>query len=788
MRVGITGLIMMSAIVNAGDFHDLLIFPLDEWQPSNKIFIISSQGGFENTEVLPSRFLHGPGWTSNPDMNTDPLEFELEFLSDGEFVFMVDQVSVEAELIVSIDGDEQSRTELSAGPGDGPWLSARYLEEYDIYQSVYHQEFRIPVQKGKRRIRLENSRGDWVSFDYFVFTNVGFDTLSPEYEKWLEYRHTVGELPQRLEEYERKVRRWAETLTSDNGNYDVLPTLELQFRLLSELTNSNRPFHFDLMRTEFELKDIFKCLESGKPYFSGKPGRVKRAYRSQIDGSLQPYDIMLPNGIEPDQLYGLWVNLHGYEVDIRKYGNLLWADDDPSLDDLKLIRAAVYGRRNRYYLGAGEQDVMDVIQHIIDHYPIDENRVFLAGASMGGYGTWKLGLLFPDRFAAISPACGPTDLNMLDSFHYPGCAHGTLMKSLSPIEFAVNARGLPSRIYHGAVDPTVSVQHSRKMTEELTRLDCDHVYIEYPDVGHSVWNQADQDSDRMYLVKEHFRRQWPADVEHRTFYLRYGKAFWTEITGKQDWEAFARIKAGADGNRIRVITENVSDFTLDTRGFHFNPHLPVVFEIDGTAAVEIKAAQAIPEKPSFYRLGENWMAGLRDSGRLQKRSGLEGPWMDGEKSAAVIVVGSVEHPSRQTEGFLRNLKEYYAEYDIEFPVISSEEFLQRQDYYAANMNIHIIGFPDENPAMKMLLKKLPVETEPELVFQGTSYSPETTGVRMIYPNPQFQVRYVLLDILPENRRVPPKINHYLFPDYLIYKSSGEDFKVLKEGFFDTFWR
>src|SRR6185312_957721 len=52
----------------------------------------------------------------------------------------------------------------------------------------------------------------------------------------------------------------------------------------------------------------------------------------------------------------------------------------------------------------------DVLLALLDQveakYRVDTHRVYLTGLSLGGFGTWSLGLHHPERFAAIAPICG----------------------------------------------------------------------------------------------------------------------------------------------------------------------------------------------------------------------------------------------------------------------------------------------------------------------------------------------------------------------------------------------
>ena len=52
----------------------------------------------------------------------------------------------------------------------------------------------------------------------------------------------------------------------------------------------------------------------------------------------------------------------------------------------------------------------DFYEKIVDEYPVDRDRVYLTGLSMGGFGTWNFAMAFPELFAAIIPICGGTHM------------------------------------------------------------------------------------------------------------------------------------------------------------------------------------------------------------------------------------------------------------------------------------------------------------------------------------------------------------------------------------------
>ena len=141
------------------------------------------------------------------------------------------------------------------------------------------------------------------------------------------------------------------SLKPEDINYDLIPTLHLQIENFERLAKKHASVDFNLIRTENELKEIFNYVESGKEYFKLKKGRIKIGYISDIDSSFQPYDILIPPNYDPSKKYALILSLHGYQNEIQKYSDLIGNVKKSVLDSLGIIKVALYGRRNHFYLG-----------------------------------------------------------------------------------------------------------------------------------------------------------------------------------------------------------------------------------------------------------------------------------------------------------------------------------------------------------------------------------------------------------------------------------------------------
>ncbi|NML37047.1 prolyl oligopeptidase family serine peptidase [Chitinophaga sp. G-6-1-13] len=105
---------------------------------------------------------------------------------------------------------------------------------------------------------------------------------------------------------------------------------------------------------------------------------------------------------------------------------------------------------------------------VISKYRVDPNRVYLAGASMGGMQTWDWAIAHPERFAAIVPVAGKGN-----------------------VKLAANIKNMPVWAFHSANDETVGVAGSRDMVKALRDLGSAYVkYTEYPTGGHDAWTRA----------------------------------------------------------------------------------------------------------------------------------------------------------------------------------------------------------------------------------------------------------------------------------------------------------
>ena len=118
------------------------------------------------------------------------------------------------------------------------------------------------------------------------------------------------------------------------------------------------------------------------------------------------------------------------------------------------------------FWAAKVESILGFIRQVIQEFDVDEDRVYLTGLSMGGYGTWFTAMAKPDMFAAIAPVCG------------------------GGMAWNAGVLKMPIWVFHGAEDPVVSPTQSDEMVEKLQEMHADVKYSRLENVGHSVWTYA----------------------------------------------------------------------------------------------------------------------------------------------------------------------------------------------------------------------------------------------------------------------------------------------------------
>lgn len=117
-------------------------------------------------------------------------------------------------------------------------------------------------------------------------------------------------------------------------------------------------------------------------------------------------------------------------------------------------------------------ELIALLDEIIETHNVDEDRIYVTGLSMGGFGTWSLAAYAPHRLAAIAPICGG------------GETYWTRQMS-----------DLPTWAFHGAQDKGVPLERSQAMIDAMKERGAEPKLTIYPEAGHDCWTATYENAE-----------------------------------------------------------------------------------------------------------------------------------------------------------------------------------------------------------------------------------------------------------------------------------------------------
>jgi hypothetical protein len=272
------------------------------------------------------------------------------------------------------------------------------------------------------------------------------------------------------------------------------------------------PRDWDFVKRQLQTAKAYADrLAAGEDPWKGRTGAFTKAYRSEIDGTLQPYALYVPPSYDPAKTWPMMVSLHGATSNhLLNRRRVFGLGNAPGEQDYDAIRSEVgfpevgfvvlspYGRGEvAGYNGIAEGDVLRAMEHAQRAYNVDPDRVHLTGLSMGGGGTWHIGLRYADRFASIAPVCAVADMDLMPWTAGWGALDRELMSLTGYSRIAENASNQQVFVFHGDEDDAVNVAASRKMMEAFAAAGLagrSAHYFELPGVTHFAWDFAYRDA------------------------------------------------------------------------------------------------------------------------------------------------------------------------------------------------------------------------------------------------------------------------------------------------------
>ncbi|MFT5855098.1 MAG: putative peptidase [Verrucomicrobiales bacterium] len=193
--------------------------------------------------------------------------------------------------------------------------------------------------------------------------------------------------------------------------------------------------------------------------------------RSMFDGDL-PYRIFGGRTIQAGKKYPMVIYLHGIHLrgkDNTKHltGEAKSFSYPNNYKKRPCFIVAPQCPNWKTWRGATSKKLTALIKALRVNLPVDPDRIYLCGYSMGGYGTWHLLAKQPSLFAAAAPVSGGGDPESVDGFKH-----------------------IPIWAFHGEKDPIVSAEKSREMVAALRKVSTTVRHTEFRGAGHLVTRQV----------------------------------------------------------------------------------------------------------------------------------------------------------------------------------------------------------------------------------------------------------------------------------------------------------
>jgi Prolyl oligopeptidase family len=551
-------------------------------------------------------------------------------------------------------------------------------------------------------------------------------------------------------------------------------------------------------------------LRDGKPGWTSATGLVVRGYVSKIDGSVQPYGLVVPAsfraGTGVAHRLDLW--LHGRGEKLSELNFLDGRLQSPG--EFAPPHAFVlhpYGRYCNAHHFAGEIDGLEALDHVKKHYSIDDNRAVVRGFSMGGAACWNYAVHYADRWAAAAPGAGfaetPDFLRVFQNENYqPPWYEQKLLHWYDCTDWAINLFHCPTVAYSGEKDK--QKQAADIMADAMDKEDLTLKHIIGAGAGHAYTPAAKAEINRRIdALAELGRDLTPAQVRFTTYTLRYNRMHWIVVDGlERHWER-ARIEVELDGNDgVKVHAKNVSAFSIEMPPgqtlIPANTRKPIIDiggqELDGPPVQSDRSWEV-----HLRKTGDDWaVVPAADDGKIRKRHGLQGPIDDAFMDRFIMV--------RPTGKPLSDVAGKWVESELAHAVehwrrqfrgeIQPKDDTAVTDADIAGSNLVLWGDPSSNAILAKIAGKLPIQWAAKGILLGDNgVDVKNHVVAMIYPNPLNPKKYVVLnsgftfreyDYLNNARQVP-KLPDWAILDVTQPRTSRSPAGVADAGFFNEQW-
>lgn len=501
---------------------------------------------------------------------------------------------------------------------------------------------------------------------------------------------------------------------------------------------------------------------------------------SGIDGSVQYYAVVRANPGKNDPTPGLTLTLHGAGVEARGqadcYAPKPWTH--------------VVAATNRRPFGFdwedwGRLDALEVLDAAERELKPDPRRRWLTGHSMGGHGTWHVGVTFPDRFAAIGPSAG-----WISMYSYAGMRRP---ENADPLSQLLERAALPSDtlslvnntrmhgiyVLHGDKDDNVPVTQARTMKKVLEKFHPNMTYHEQPGAGHWWGNDCVDWKPMFEFFRKHTLplRKDVTKVEFSTASPGVSaEGHWARIEAQSKFFQPTTVVIEHDAARrlFRGTTQNVARLSFDVS--HLPPGQPIAVDLDGQKrTVDWPTGEA---RVWLRREAERWSASATPQA-AEKNPMRYGPFKDAFRNRMLFVYGTKGSADENAATLAKarfDAETFWYRGNGAVEVIPDTKF---DDARTHERNVILYGNADTNAAWTTLLGDSPVHVKNGVVRVGKREEKgDNLACLFVRPRPGSDTACVAAVAAAGSKgmratnRLPVFVSGVAYPDFFLFSSDA----------------
>lgn len=582
------------------------------------------------------------------------------------------------------------------------------------------------------------------------------------------------------------------------GKHELLPDVEIYEKAVRWAVDYKEVFDKGIPAVKTVLKTGLaraKAMKEGNTPWTTQTGLVVRGYRSKIDGSVQPYGLVIPKeydfaGKKAHRLDFWW---HGRGEELSEVNFIQNRQTSPGdFTPPETIVLHPYGRYCNANKFAGDIDTLECLEDVKKHYRIDDNRIVARGFSMGGAACWQFAVHYPTLWCAAAPGAGfcetPEFLKVFQNEKVePTWYEKKLWHMYNASDCALNIFNLPTVAYSGEIDS--QKQAADVMAREMKKVGLELTHIIGPKTAHAYEKGAKAEvSRRIDAIAEKGLDTYPKEVKFVTYTTRYNRCAWLEVLGlDKHWELGEVTGTYQDG-KYDLKTKGVQSLRI-----HLAPNVKPTITIDDQAIIGTNGYA--------IKIGGKWTSTFPVVSfpfPSAKHHGLQGPIDDAfmDKFLFVRPTGQAmnEKVGAWAEKEMKHASDHWRKQFRGDAPIKDDKDVAANDIKEGNLILW--GDPKSNTVLAKIADKLPVKWNEKGIQIGDKlYEPGTHVPVLIYPNPLNPEKYVVInsgftfreyDYLNNARQVS-KLPDYAVVDITTPPNSRFPGKIVQAGFFGEKW-